>query len=79
MSEGFIWGLEFLLEDPIIEGRVLLIKFEADLNCYPCLFFSFIHMCIQCLSHFSPLPPSPPPLLPPQPLATRQKLFCPYL
>jgi hypothetical protein len=22
-------------------------------------FFSFIHMCIQCLGHFSPLPPTP--------------------
>jgi hypothetical protein len=22
-------------------------------------FFSFIHMCIQCLGHFFPLPPSP--------------------
>jgi hypothetical protein len=27
-------------------------------------FFSFIHMCIQCLGHFSLLPPSPslPPI-----------------
>jgi hypothetical protein len=45
------------------------------------LFFSFIHMCIQCLCHFSPnlllLPPGPPS--PPHPLATRQKLFCLYL
>jgi hypothetical protein len=37
------------------------------------LFFSFIHMCIQCLGHFSLLPPHPPPLplcpipLPPTP------------
>jgi hypothetical protein len=23
------------------------------------IFFSFIHMCIQCLGHFSPLPPAP--------------------
>jgi hypothetical protein len=47
-------------------------------------FFSFIHMCIQCLGHFSPLPPTPshtyptPPSLP-HLLATTQKLFCPYL
>jgi hypothetical protein len=47
--------------------------------------FSFIiHMCIQGLGHFSPLPP-PPPLPPtppppslPHPLNTQQKLFCPY-
>jgi hypothetical protein len=32
-------------------------------------FFSFIHMCIQCLGHFSPLPPAPSltSLLPPSP------------
>jgi hypothetical protein len=41
------------------------------------IFFSFIHMCIQCLGHFSPLPLPPPS--PPYTLATRQKLFCPYL
>jgi hypothetical protein len=48
-------------------------------------FFSFIiHMYIQGLGHFSPLP-SPPPLpptpplpSPPDPLNTQQKLFCPY-
>jgi hypothetical protein len=28
-------------------------------------FFSFIHMCIQCLGHFSPLPPTPPLPTPP--------------
>jgi hypothetical protein len=49
------------------------------------LFFSFIiHMCIQGLVHFSPLPqppplpPTPPPPSPPHPLNTQQKLFCPY-
>jgi hypothetical protein len=46
--------------------------------------FYFIHMCIQCLGHFSPLPPPPPltspnSLPPPHPLATWQRLFCPYL
>jgi hypothetical protein len=46
--------------------------------------FSFIiHMCIQGLVHFSPLPPPPPlPPIPPPPappLKTQQKLFCPYL
>jgi hypothetical protein len=47
-------------------------------------FSFFIHMCIQVLCHFSPLPP-PPPLpptppypSPPHPLNTWQKLFCPY-
>jgi hypothetical protein len=24
-----------------------------------CLFYSFIHMCVHCLGHFSPLPPAP--------------------
>jgi hypothetical protein len=49
------------------------------------LFFSFIiHMCIQGLLHFSPLPLPPPlphtpsPPSPPHPLNTQQKLFCPY-
>jgi hypothetical protein len=46
--------------------------------------FSFIHMFIQCLGHFFPLPPTPsltllPLPLPSYTLATRQKLFCPYL
>jgi hypothetical protein len=46
--------------------------------------FSFIiHMCIQGLVHFSPLPPPPPlpptPPPPAPPLNTPQKLFCPYL
>jgi hypothetical protein len=43
-------------------------------------FYCFIiHMYIQCLGHFSslppppPLPPTPPPPSPPQPLNTRQK------
>jgi hypothetical protein len=45
--------------------------------------FFIIHMCIQCLDHFSPCPhPLPyhplPPLSPPNPLDTRQKLYCPY-
>jgi hypothetical protein len=48
-------------------------------------YFFIIHMCIQCLGHFShlrqppPLPPTPPPPFPPHPLDTWQKLFCPYL
>jgi hypothetical protein len=50
------------------------------------LFVCFIiHMCIQDLGHFSPLPP-PPPLPPTPPLPssshpfnTQHKLFCPYL
>jgi hypothetical protein len=42
-----------------------------------------IHMCIQGLGHFSPLPPppplppTPPPPSPPHPLNIQQKLFCP--
>jgi hypothetical protein len=39
--------------------------------------FFLIHMCIQGLGHFSPLPPHPP-LPPTLPLNTQQKLFCPY-
>jgi hypothetical protein len=47
--------------------------------------FFFIHMCIQCLGHFSPRPHAlpttnpTPSFSPPHPLDTRQKLFCPYL
>jgi hypothetical protein len=29
-------------------------------------FFYYIHMCIQCLGHFSPLPPPPPFPSPPE-------------
>jgi hypothetical protein len=42
-------------------------------------------MWTECLGHFSPLTPAPPlylptpSLTPPLPLATWQKLFCPYL
>jgi hypothetical protein len=40
-------------------------------------------MCIQCLGHFSPIPPHPsyppPPPSTPYSLATWEKLFCPYL
>jgi hypothetical protein len=48
------------------------------------IYLFIIHMCIQCLGHFSPLPPPPPlPPTPPLPLPPpprfRQKLFCPYL
>jgi hypothetical protein len=31
------------------------------------LFFSFIHMCKQCLGHFSPFPPPPSLTLTPPP------------
>jgi hypothetical protein len=44
--------------------------------------FFLIHMCIQCLGHFSPLPhtiPNPFSPQPPHPLDSWQKLFCPYL
>jgi hypothetical protein len=34
-------------------------------------YYSFIHMCIHCLGHFSPLPPSPT-LFPPSPPSSRQ-------
>jgi hypothetical protein len=49
----------------------------------PAFFFlsfldSFIHMCIHCLGHFSPLHPTPPSPLN-LPLASRQNLFCPFL
>jgi hypothetical protein len=58
-------------------------KMGSILSPPPLLFLNFIHMCIQCLGHFStfPRPISYPsnPHLPPQHLATRRKLFCPYL
>jgi hypothetical protein len=40
--------------------------------------YAFIHMCIHCLGHLSPLSPTPHPL-PPIPLTSRQNLFCPLL
>jgi hypothetical protein len=51
---------------------------------YLFIYFFIIHMCIQGLGHFSPLPPPPPlpptpsPSSPHHPLNTQQKLFCPY-
>jgi hypothetical protein len=55
------------------------------IDCSLCFPFSFIiHMCMQGLGHFSPLPPppplppTPPPPSPLNPLDTQQKLFCPY-
>jgi hypothetical protein len=40
-----------------------------------CFFFPFIHMCIQCLSHFSPFPPAPSLTLCPLPLPPTFLLF----
>jgi hypothetical protein len=66
-------------------GVALQVRRElGDLAQTPLLFSFIIHMCIQGLGHFSPLPPSPPlpptlpPPSPPHPLNTQQKLFCPY-
>jgi hypothetical protein len=39
-----------------------LLLFSFFLNFIYLFIFSFIHMCIQCLGHFSPLLPLPPPL-----------------
>jgi hypothetical protein len=38
------------------------------------MLFSFIHLCIKCLGHFSPLPPglSLIPLPPPSPLLPKE-------
>jgi hypothetical protein len=58
------------------------ILFSGTLSFFYCF---IIHMCIQHLGHFSPmpppppLPPTPPPPSSPYPLNTQQKLFCPYL
>jgi hypothetical protein len=41
------------------------------------IIYSFIHMCIHCLGHLSPLPPVPSPSS--HPLTSRQNLFCPLL
>jgi hypothetical protein len=48
---------------------------EANLffKIYLFFIFSFTHTCIQCLGHFSPLPPTPS--FSPYFLTTRQKLF----
>jgi hypothetical protein len=49
-------------------GKALLFS-ESFSSVLISLFFFFIHMCIQGLGHFSPLPPPPPlpPTLPPSP------------
>jgi hypothetical protein len=41
-------------------------------------FYSFIHMCIHCLGHFSPLYPTLSLSQHPH-LASRQSLFCPFI
>jgi hypothetical protein len=41
------------------------------------IFYSFIHMYIHCLGHFSPMLPAPS--LSPHPPHFRQNLFCPLL
>jgi hypothetical protein len=70
-----------------MENSIFFLRFFFNILFIIYLFifnFYFIHMCIQCLGHFSLLTPAPsliplPPPSPPQPLATRQKLFYPYL
>jgi hypothetical protein len=68
--------LRFLISSTILSGYTLnFFFFLFNFYCF------IIHMCIQCLGHFSPMlppPPLPPTLLPPSPphpLHTQQKLF----
>jgi hypothetical protein len=68
---------------PVLLWILLIYSF---LKFFSFFFFHFsfiIHMCIQGLVDFSPLPPPPPlpptPPPPAPPLNTQQKLFCPYL
>jgi hypothetical protein len=69
---------------PVLTGIIILSQIAAFLINLFIYLFIFIHMCIQGLGHFSPLPPppplppTPPPPSPPHPLNTQQKLFCPY-
>jgi hypothetical protein len=51
--------------DTLITG-VDLSQWEILYYYYYYYYYSFIHMCIHCLGHFSPLPPSPT-LSPPTP------------
>jgi hypothetical protein len=74
---------------PSLEGflNLILVMFaqlyeltKTHLFLFIYLFYFIIHMCIQGLGHFSPLPPPTlPPPSHPHPLNTQQKLFCPYL
>jgi hypothetical protein len=84
------WPLQYLPSESIILERFLCVlsKNKTTHTCFLFLFifyfyfFFIIHMCIQGLGHFSPLPPPPPlPPTPPPPSTppnTQQKLFCPY-
>jgi hypothetical protein len=59
---GELWGKQ-------LRGGVLRVRLWEPIAFFSFLFFIvlFIHMCIQGLGHFSPLPPPPPfpPTLPP--------------
>jgi hypothetical protein len=69
--------LQLFISMTLLQNKSFLknIQLKYPLKVY--IYFSFIiHMCIQGLVHFSPLPPPPPS--PPHPLNTQQKLFCPY-
>jgi hypothetical protein len=55
--------------------KFFLPSFATPLSFLAFWFFSFIHMCIQCLGHFSSLPPASSFPSPPYSLASRQKLF----
>jgi hypothetical protein len=69
---GEQWGLSELRS--FLEAWIM--------HCFPFLFcvivYTFIHMCIHCLGHFSPMPLDSL-LLTPTPLTSRQKLFYPIL
>jgi hypothetical protein len=47
-----------------LHSKVLLQIIVAIKIFFPIFYYSFIHMCVHCLGHFSSLPPSPTLSLP---------------
>jgi hypothetical protein len=70
-SMPIITWRRWVYSDPWYLFKLLINFLTSDSKSSLCCCCSFIHMCIHCLGHFSPLPPSPP-------LSSRQVLFCPY-
>jgi hypothetical protein len=70
------WGLQILSS-----ASVIILSSHSQFFLFYLFIFSFSHMCIQCLGHFSPFPPAPsftyptPSLSPPTPLLPGRNYF----
>jgi hypothetical protein len=73
-----ITGHEINLKNPVACLKTSNEQTEKEYGSNSIYFFSFIYMCIQCLGHYSPLPPYPlPPLSPSLPPLYQAKTILP--